>query len=107
MARLKKKSIEKKRTGKRRGKYKTNGANKRQDYVDFVAAAFDNSVTFDGKEFTILPCKGGIIHKEYLPQYVYVATGRAPDDWVQCFTDSELFSEAKQEEAKYATYHRA
>jgi len=105
VARLKK-EIKERTTGKTRGKYKSNYANKRKDNIDFVAATYDDTVTVDGQEFAVLPCGGGRIYKEYLHRYVYVATGRAPDDWVQCFADSKLLSQSKQEEAKYATYHR-
>ena len=101
-----KKTVLEKTTGKARGKYKTNYANKRQDNVDFVASTFDKTITYEGEEYIILPCDGGLIEKVHLHQFVYVTTGRAPDDWVQCFADSKLLSDAKKEEAKYATYHR-
>ena len=101
-----KKEIKAKTTGKPRGKYNTNHTTNRDDNVDFVTATYDKNITVDGVEFVVLPCDGGRIFKEYLHEYVYVATGRAPGDWVQCFADSKLLSRAKQEEAKYATYHR-
>ena len=106
IAELKKKVRERGTSGKARGKYKTNNVNKRQDEVDTVSTSFSQIVTHDDEEFIELPCDGDRIHKKYIDRFVYCATGRAPTDWTQCFAESKMLSEAKLEQARYATYQR-
>ena len=57
----------------------------------------------NGKEFIQIPGQGRI-HKEYLPQFVYVKTGRAIDEWTKGFELLNLLLPVKIEQAKQATH---
>lgn len=95
--------IQKKMTGKKRGKYNTTKDTKRQDQVEFFSSVFKGTEQVGNEEFVRL-VGGGRIHNKYKDLYLYVKTGRAPDNWANSFVQSQLLSAAKVEQAKHATH---
>ena len=96
--------VEKKIKGKSRGgpgSYNTNKATKRRDAIEFISTIFGDTVTVGEEEFIEL--KGGRrIHSKYKDQYLFVNTGRAPDEWVQGLIDSQMLPLATIDKSKFA-----
>mmetsp|Transcript_26556 Transcript_26556/g.57055 ORF Transcript_26556/g.57055 Transcript_26556/m.57055 type:complete len:385 (+) Transcript_26556:55-1209(+) len=68
------------------------------------SSIFSSTETVNGEEYLVLFGGQGRIHSKYRDQFLYVKTGRAPDDWVDGFLQTELLSEAKLEQAKHAVH---
>ena len=99
-----KNKISDKMKGQTRGSYNVNASTKRQDKVDYFTSSFSNTVTFDDEECIVLPLDNGLIPIEHKELFLYVSIGKAPDDWTKCFTNSQLLSEVKLEEVKFARH---
>mmetsp|Transcript_26561 Transcript_26561/g.57072 ORF Transcript_26561/g.57072 Transcript_26561/m.57072 type:complete len:385 (+) Transcript_26561:55-1209(+) len=84
--------------------YNTNMARKQQDQIAYSSSIFSSTETVNGEEYLVLFGGQGRIHSKYRDQFLYVKTGRAPDDWVDGFLQTELLSEAKLEQAKHAVH---
>ena len=98
--------MQKKRTGKKRGPYKTNNASKRHDNLDYFLSVYSNSEVLDEGKLILLPCGAGQIHEIYKDHVLYVAIGQTPRIWNKCFAfeESQLLSPVKTEQAKFTTY---
>mmetsp|Transcript_26553 Transcript_26553/g.57045 ORF Transcript_26553/g.57045 Transcript_26553/m.57045 type:complete len:194 (+) Transcript_26553:2645-3226(+) len=54
------------------------------------SSIFSSTETVNGEEYLVLFGGQGRIHSKYRDQFLYVKTGRAPDDWVDGFLQTEL-----------------
>mmetsp|Transcript_26552 Transcript_26552/g.57040 ORF Transcript_26552/g.57040 Transcript_26552/m.57040 type:complete len:382 (+) Transcript_26552:55-1200(+) len=70
--------------------YNTNMARKQQDQIAYSSSIFSSTETVNGEEYLVLFGGQGRIHSKYRDQFLYVKTGRAPDDWVDGFLQTEL-----------------
>ena len=97
--------VDKKMSGRKRGRYNISAATKRQDEVDFVdAVVFEEEVVeFKGEEFLDLH-SGGRIFAKHESIFLYACTGRAPADWVACLKLCNLLSCARVETAMQAQH---
>jgi len=96
---------EKKMSGNKRGKYNTSkNKSKRQDGISSNESHFfRGTITVDNKEYLLL-LGGGRLPIEYKELYLYVCTGRSPEEWVRGFAATNLLSKAKIEEARQAVH---
>ena len=98
-------TVDKKMSGKKRGKYNTSAATKREDELDIVEAAIfeDEEVVFEGGEFLDLH-SGGRIFAKQRTIFLYACTARAPEEWVDCLDRCNVLSRARIETAKQALH---
>ena len=89
--------------GKKRGKYITNNATRRQDEVEFMATIFGPTVQVEGEEFVEL-VGGGRIPSIFKSEYLFVKTARAPDEWIRGLEGLNVLSAVKVEESRYACH---
>ena len=90
--------------GKRQKTYNTNKNRKQQDQITFSSAIFAGTEIVNDEGFLVLSDCQGRISSKYRDQFLYVKTGRAPDDWVDCFLQTQLLSDAKLEQSKHAAH---
>ena len=89
--------------GKTRGKYNTKKNTKRKDEIEYFSSIFESTETVDGEDFLLL-VGGGRIQSKYQDHFLFVKTGRVPDEWAKGLADPQLLSDAKVEQAKHATH---
>ncbi|EJK61049.1 hypothetical protein THAOC_18519 [Thalassiosira oceanica] len=96
-------TVVKKMTGKKRGKHNSSKVTKKSEEVDFSSTIFDGTISVESVDYLMIK-GGGRIPKKYGQIYVFVKTGRAPDEWVTKFEELATLSETKREKMKIA-YH--
>lgn len=93
------------KSGKERGHYNVSKQSSRQDESEFMAAVFGETKDVEGEDEQFIDlAEGGRIRLKHKKVYLYVKTGRAPDEWVRGLVKLNLLSNVKIEQSKLALH---